>query len=49
MQAFINDEKFPANIALAAYFRNVLVLVGAKTLKVAISIPIVPKFANPYF
>lgn len=47
MQAFIKDEKFPAIIALAAYFINVLVRVGANTLSVAISIPIVPKLAKP--
>lgn len=49
MQAFIKEEKFPANIALAAYFKKVLVLVGAKTLRVAISMPIVPKLAKPFF
>lgn len=48
MQAFINEEKFPANMALAAYFKNVFVRVGANTLRVAISIPIEPKFANPH-
>ncbi len=43
----MKEEKFPANMALAAYFKNTLDLVGANTLSVAISIPIVPKLANP--
>ena len=46
IQAFMNDEKFPANIAFAAYFMIVLERVGANELKIAISIPIVPKLAN---
>jgi hypothetical protein len=47
MQAFIKEEKLPAIMALAAYLRKTLALVGAKTLNVAISIPIEPKFAKP--
>ena len=47
MQAFINEEKFPANMAFAAYLIKTLVRVGANTESVAISIPIVPKLANP--
>jgi hypothetical protein len=47
MHAFINEEKFPANMALPAYFKKTFALVGANTLNVAISIPIVPKLANP--
>lgn len=39
IHAFIKDEKFPASIALAAYFMKTFVLVGANTLKMAISIP----------
>ena len=48
MHAFMNEEKFPANIALAAYLIKTFVLVGANTDSVAISMPIVPKFANPH-
>ena len=48
MQAFMNELKFPASIALPAYLRNTFALVGANTLKVAISMPIEPKFANPH-
>jgi hypothetical protein len=49
IQAFINDEKLPASMALAAYFINTLVRVGANTDNVAISIPIEPKLAKPFF
>ena len=48
MQAFMNEEKLPANMALAAYLMNTFVRVGANTDKVAISMPIVPKLANPH-
>lgn len=48
MHAFMNEEKFPANMALAAYLIKTLVLVGANTDNVAISMPMVPKFANPH-
>ncbi len=47
MHAFMNDEKFPASIARDAYFINTFALDGANTLKVAISMPMVPKLANP--
>jgi hypothetical protein len=47
MQAFMNDEKLPASIALAAYLIKTFVRVGANTDNVAISMPIVPKFAKP--
>jgi hypothetical protein len=48
IQAFINDEKLPASMALAAYFIKTLVRVGANTDNVAISIPIEPKLAKPF-
>jgi len=47
MHAFINDEKLPASMALAAYLIKTFVRVGANTDNVAISIPIVPKLAKP--
>ena len=46
MQAFIKEEKFPAIIALAAYLMKTFVLVGANTLKMAISIPTSLKKTN---
>lgn len=48
MQAFMNEEKLPANMALAAFLKNTLLRVGANTLRVAISMPIVPKLAKPH-
>ncbi len=44
MHAFINAEKLPAIIAFAAYFKMVFERFGAKTLSVAISMPMVPFF-----
>ena len=49
IQAFMKELKFPANMAFPAYFMIILVLVGANTLNIAISMPIVPKLANPLF
>ena len=44
----MNELKFPASMAFPAYFMIIfVVLVGANTLSTAISIPIVPKLANP--
>lgn len=47
MQAFINEEKLPANIARPAYFKKKSERDGAYMLIVAIMMPIVPKLAKP--
>jgi hypothetical protein len=47
MQAFMNEEKLPANIARPAYFKKKSERDGTYMLIVAIIIPIVPKLAKP--
>jgi hypothetical protein len=45
MHAFMKLEKLPPIIALVAYFTIIDALLGAKTLKIAISIPMVPRIS----